>query len=41
VWIAGRHKLRERELDGMDVDAIVANAKQWRARIATIDRASL
>ena len=41
VWIAGQQKLRERELTGMDVDAIIANAKQWRTRIAAIDRASL
>jgi 5-methylthioadenosine/S-adenosylhomocysteine deaminase len=36
VWIAGKPKLRERELVGMDVAAIVANAKQWRTRIAAI-----
>jgi 5-methylthioadenosine/S-adenosylhomocysteine deaminase len=41
VWIAGQHKLRERQLPGMDVDAIVANARQWRGRIAAIDRATL
>lgn len=41
VWIAGKAKLRDRELAGMDVDAIIANAKQWRARIAAIDRAAL
>ncbi|HVI59768.1 MAG TPA: TRZ/ATZ family hydrolase [Luteimonas sp.] len=40
VWIAGRPKLRERRLVDMDADAIVANAKQWRARIAAIDHAS-
>jgi len=36
VWIAGKPKLRARELIGMDTDALVANAKQWRARIAAI-----
>ncbi|MFT3898469.1 MAG: TRZ/ATZ family hydrolase [Thermomonas sp.] len=38
VWIAGARKLRERELVGMDVAAIVANARQWRERIAAIGR---
>lgn len=37
VWIAGRARLRQRELIGMDAAAIIANAKQWRARIAAID----
>jgi 5-methylthioadenosine/S-adenosylhomocysteine deaminase len=36
VWIAGQPKLLQRELVGMDVGAITANAKQWRARIAGI-----
>ena len=36
VWIAGRHKLRERVLLGMDVAGIVANARQWRERIAAV-----
>jgi len=36
VWIAGRRRLRERELVDMDTQAIVANARQWRERIATI-----
>ena len=36
VWIAGRPKLRSRELVGMDVAAIVANARQWRSRIANV-----
>ena len=40
VWIAGRHKLRERVLIDMDTDAIVANARQWRARIASLETAS-
>ena len=38
VWIAGRAKLRERALIDMDTAALVANARQWRARIATIQR---
>jgi 5-methylthioadenosine/S-adenosylhomocysteine deaminase len=36
VWIAGVHKLRQRELADMDVAAIVANARQWRDRIAAV-----
>ncbi len=36
VWIAGKPRLRARMLVDMDVDAIVANAKQWRERIARI-----
>ncbi|HWI23931.1 MAG TPA: TRZ/ATZ family hydrolase [Lysobacter sp.] len=36
VWIAGRRRLRERELVDMDTQAIVANARRWRERIATI-----
>ncbi|TZF91109.1 TRZ/ATZ family hydrolase [Cognatilysobacter lacus] len=36
VWIAGRAKLRARVLVDMDIDAIIANARQWRGRIAAI-----
>jgi 5-methylthioadenosine/S-adenosylhomocysteine deaminase len=36
VWVAGRRKLRDRVLVDMDLDAILANAKQWRARIGGI-----
>ncbi len=36
VWIAGRRRLCERRLVNMDVAALVANARQWRARIAAI-----
>ena len=36
VWIAGRRRLQERRLVDMDSGAIVANARQWRERIATI-----
>ena len=36
VWIAGRAKLRDRILVDMDLDAILANAKQWRVRIGGI-----
>lgn len=36
VWIAGRPKLRDRVLVDMDTDALIANARQWRARIAAI-----
>ena len=38
VWIAGVAKLRQRVLVDMDIDAIVANAGQWRQRIAAIQR---
>ena len=37
AWIAGRAKLRDRALVDMDEAAIVANARQWRERIAAID----
>ena len=36
VWIAGKAKLRERMLVDIDTVALVANARQWRERIATI-----
>ena len=36
VWIAGRRKLDQRELVDIDSAALIANARQWRARIATI-----
>jgi 5-methylthioadenosine/S-adenosylhomocysteine deaminase len=36
VWIAGKPKLVRRELVGMDVAGVIANARQWRSRIATI-----
>jgi 5-methylthioadenosine/S-adenosylhomocysteine deaminase len=35
-WIAGQHKLSERQLVDMDTAALVANARQWRGRIAAI-----
>jgi 5-methylthioadenosine/S-adenosylhomocysteine deaminase len=36
AWIAGAPKLRDRVLVDIDVDALVANARQWRHRIARI-----
>ncbi|MCY7354599.1 MAG: TRZ/ATZ family hydrolase [Lysobacter sp.] len=36
AWIAGKPKLRDRQLVGMDTDALIANARQWRTRIASI-----
>ena len=36
VWIAGRSRLRARELVDIDTAALIANAKQWRTRIAAI-----
>ena len=38
VWIAGRERLRDRVLVGMDPGALVANARQWRGRIAALGR---
>ena len=38
VWIAGKPKLSARVLVDMDMDRIIANAKQWRGRIAAIGR---
>ncbi len=34
VWIAGRPKLQQRVL--VDIDGVIANARQWRERIAGI-----
>jgi 5-methylthioadenosine/S-adenosylhomocysteine deaminase len=36
VWIEGDQKLRRRVLVDMDLDGIIANARQWRDRIATV-----
>lgn len=36
VWIDGRPRLAERALVDMDVQALVANARQWRSRIAGV-----
>lgn len=36
VWIAGHRKLRDRRLVDMDIAAIIANARQWRSRIAAV-----
>ena len=36
VWIAGQPKLQSRTLIGFDLDAITANARQWRERISTL-----
>jgi 5-methylthioadenosine/S-adenosylhomocysteine deaminase len=36
VWIAGRRRLREKQLVDMDTAAIVANARQWRDRILAV-----
>ena len=38
VWVAGQPKLVARELVDMDMARIIANAKQWRGRIAAIGR---
>ncbi len=36
VWIAGAQKLRQRVLVDMDLDGVIANARQWRARIGNV-----
>ncbi|KRA44445.1 TRZ/ATZ family hydrolase [Pseudoxanthomonas sp. Root630] len=36
VWIAGRAKLLQRTLVEIDIDGVIANARQWRERIAGI-----
>jgi 5-methylthioadenosine/S-adenosylhomocysteine deaminase len=36
VWVAGKAKLRQRVLVEMDIDGVIANARQWRERIAGI-----
>ncbi len=36
VWIAGRPKLLQRVLVEIDIDGVIANARQWRERIAGI-----
>jgi len=36
VWIAGAAKLRQRVLVDIDLDGVIANARQWRERIATV-----
>ncbi|WP_058834815.1 TRZ/ATZ family hydrolase [Luteimonas abyssi] len=38
VWIAGRARLRDRVLVDLDPAALVANARQWRDRIAALGR---
>lgn len=38
VWIAGKPKLARRELVDMDMAGILANARQWQARIAAVLR---
>jgi 5-methylthioadenosine/S-adenosylhomocysteine deaminase len=36
VWIAGQRRLAGRELIDVDVPAILAKARAWRARIAAV-----
>jgi 5-methylthioadenosine/S-adenosylhomocysteine deaminase len=36
VWIAGAAKLRQRVLVDIDLDGVLANARQWRQRIAMV-----
>ncbi|RZA14064.1 MAG: TRZ/ATZ family hydrolase, partial [Lysobacteraceae bacterium] len=36
VWIEGVQKLRGRALVDMDIDGVIANARQWRDRIAQV-----
>ncbi len=37
VWVAGRHLLKDRQLTTLDEEAILARARQWRARIQGTD----
>lgn len=37
VWIAGKPKLRDRQLVDMDEAGILANARQWRTRIGAVE----
>ncbi|MEX2321446.1 MAG: amidohydrolase family protein, partial [Saccharospirillum sp.] len=34
VWVSGKRLLKDRELTTLDKAAIMANARQWRDRIA-------
>jgi 5-methylthioadenosine/S-adenosylhomocysteine deaminase len=36
VWIGGQRKLASRVLVDMDPESLVANARQWRDRIAAV-----
>ncbi|MCR6627178.1 MAG: TRZ/ATZ family hydrolase [Pseudoxanthomonas sp.] len=38
VWIAGRPKLLQRVLVEIDIEGVIANARQWRERIAGLRR---
>lgn len=38
VWIAGQCKLRERQLQDMDVERILATTRQWQSRIQQVER---
>jgi 5-methylthioadenosine/S-adenosylhomocysteine deaminase len=40
VWIDGRAQLRDGVLVGIDTDGLIANARGWRERIATIGKTS-
>jgi len=40
VWIDGRAQLRDGVLADFDTSASIANARQWRERIATIGKSS-
>jgi 5-methylthioadenosine/S-adenosylhomocysteine deaminase len=33
VWVAGQHVLKQRELTTLDIDDILARARQWRDRL--------
>ncbi|HET7299908.1 MAG TPA: TRZ/ATZ family hydrolase [Oleiagrimonas sp.] len=39
TWIAGRRLLADRELTGIDVDALKTKTRAWRDRIAKLERA--
>ncbi|MGE0079914.1 MAG: TRZ/ATZ family hydrolase [Thiohalomonadaceae bacterium] len=37
VWVAGQHLLKDRQLTTLDEEAILARARQWRAKIQRTD----
>ncbi len=39
VWVAGRHLVAQRRLTTLDGERILANTRQWRAKIARTDTA--
>jgi 5-methylthioadenosine/S-adenosylhomocysteine deaminase len=38
VWIAGRRRLRDRQLVDIDTAALAANARRWQHRIGALEQ---